>query len=91
MNIFREEQINNAEVKVSGRGNRTVRLVCDGQEGGFATTTYSYSMSDPMKEYSAERIALLMILAKGKTNGQIASLLNNSTSREAAIKALPSL
>jgi hypothetical protein len=53
MNIFREEQINNAEVKVTGRGNRSVRLVCDNQEGGFATTTYSYSMSDPMKEYSA--------------------------------------
>jgi len=91
MDIFTENQINNALVVQSGRGGRSVRVVSNGKESGFATTTYSYSMSHEMKEYSAKRIAILMALAQGKSNSQLESLLSNSHTPQVAINNIKAI
>ena len=64
-------QIDNAQVVQAGYGHKSVRMKHDGKEIGFATTTYSHHQTDEVKEYAAERITLLMMLAKGMTNEQI--------------------
>ncbi|HAU05713.1 MAG TPA: hypothetical protein DCS78_12635 [Pseudoalteromonas shioyasakiensis] len=65
------EQIDNAEVVQAGYERKSVRMKYEGKEIGFATTTYSHHQTDEIKEYAAERITLLMMLAKGMTNKQI--------------------
>ncbi|AZZ95690.1 hypothetical protein [Pseudoalteromonas sp. R3] len=69
--INTKSQIDNAEVVQAGHGHKSVRMLCDGKEIGFATTTYSHHQTDEIKEYAAERITLLLMLAKGMTNEQI--------------------
>lgn len=77
--ITDDKQIDNAKVVHTGYGKRTVRMLYDEQQIGFATTTYSHHMSDEMKEYAAERIMLLMKLAEGYSNAQIAAQLSNKS------------
>lgn len=69
--ISTTNQIDNAQVVVAGYGGKSVRMKHEGKEIGFATTTYSHHQTDEVKEYAAERIALLMMLAEGMTNDQL--------------------
>lgn len=70
------KQIDHAEVVQTGWGGKTVRMKHDGKEIGFATTTYSHHQTDEVKEYSAERISLLMQWAHGVSNDAIRAQLN---------------
>lgn len=69
--INTKSQIDNAEVVQAGLGYKSIRMMHEGKEIGFATTTYSHHQTDEIKVYAAERIALLLMLAKGMTNEQI--------------------
>ncbi|EOE6052916.1 hypothetical protein ACS0KM_001859 [Vibrio cholerae] len=73
------DQIINGKYVQTGFGLKTVRLIpCEGgKESGFATTAYSFGMTEELKEYSAERIALAMRLLSGKTNEDIKALIAN--------------
>ncbi|WP_157812676.1 hypothetical protein [Alteromonas sp. MB-3u-76] len=63
------------EFSLSGYNNAGVRAVFNEKEGGFCTTSYSYSMSQEAKSYSAARIALLLQMASGLTNEQISQMM----------------
>lgn len=69
--INTKSQIDNAEVVQAGLGHKSIRMMYEGKEIGFATTTYSHHQTDEIKQYAAERITLLLMLAKGMTNEQI--------------------
>ncbi|EOG7750613.1 hypothetical protein ACLIOB_001191 [Vibrio cholerae] len=71
------DQIINGKYVQTGLGLKTVRVIPrdSGKEAGFATTTYSFGMTEELKEYSAERIALAMRLLTGKTNEDIKVLI----------------
>jgi len=73
--ITETKYIDHAEFVQNGYGAQTVRMIVNGTESGFATTSYSFGMSAQVKEYSSERIFLLMSLAKGKSNAEIESIL----------------
>lgn len=73
--ITHQAQIDSADITLGGYKTNSVRLVIDKQETGFTTTAYSFSMTDDMKLYSTERIALLMLVARGVSNEQIKSLI----------------
>ena len=62
------------DFSLSGYNNSGVRAVFHEKEGGFCTTSYSYSMTQEAKQYSAARIALLLQLASGLTNEQISQM-----------------
>lgn len=63
------------DFSLSGYNNSGVRAVFHEKEGGFCTTTYSFSMSQEAKSYSAARIALLLLqIASGLTNEQISKM-----------------
>jgi len=62
------------DFSLSGYNNAGVRAVFRGKEGGYCTTSYSYSMSQDAKNYSAARIALLLQMASGLTNEQISQM-----------------
>ena len=73
--VTSSSQIDNAEALQSGYGERSIRVRVNGKEVGFATTTYSGAQSPEMRAYSAERITLLMMLARGLSNDQIKHLI----------------
>ncbi|GEA09177.1 hypothetical protein KUL42_39380 [Alteromonas sp. KUL42] len=62
------------DFSLSGYNSAGVRAVFHGKEGGFCTTSYSFSMSQEAKNYSAARIALLLQMASGLTNEQISQM-----------------
>lgn len=62
------------DFSLSGYNSAGVRAVFHGKEGGFCTTSYSFSMSQDAKSYSAARIALLLQMASGLTNEQISQM-----------------
>ncbi|MFV7771702.1 hypothetical protein [Shewanella marisflavi] len=57
--------------RLTGYADSAVRASFDGVDGGFATTSYSFSMTSEAKTYSAERLKLLLEKAQGLTNEQI--------------------
>ncbi len=57
--------------RLAGYADSAVRASFGGVEGGFATTSYSFSMTNEAKTYSAERLKLLLEKAQGLTNEQI--------------------
>lgn len=75
--ITQPSQIIHGTFVQSGRGLKSVRFTPpeSSSETGFATTTYSYNMSDEMQDYSAERIVLAMKLLSGKSNQEIIGLI----------------
>ena len=58
----------------SGFKGTGVRAKFHGKDGGFCTTSYSYSMSDEAQRYAAARIAILLEMASGLTNEQISQM-----------------
>ena len=65
-----------AKCEQSGWKSNSVRLKEGKKSIGFATTAYSYALSDEVKAYAAERIVLLMTLSKGLTNDDIRTLID---------------
>lgn len=82
--ITKPSQIIHGTFVQSGRGLKSVRLTPpeSKSETGFATTTYSYCMSDEMQDYSAERIVLAMKLLSGKSNEDIIRLIAQQRAEE---------
>ncbi|EGQ9284513.1 hypothetical protein F7U66_01400 [Vibrio parahaemolyticus] len=77
MKITDQSQIIHGSFIQTGRGLKSVRVITpnSNEEGGFATTTYNFAMSNEMQEYSAERIALAMRLLKGVSNQGIIEMI----------------
>ena len=71
--------INATDFTIAGFAGGAVRAKFNGAEGGFCTTSYSYSMSNTSRMYAAQRIALLLDKAVGLSNEQIESMTLNDT------------
>lgn len=60
---------------LSGYNGAAVRATFHGRDGGFCTTSYSYSMSAEAKHYAAVRIAMLLQMASGLSNDQLSKMM----------------
>lgn len=74
--INRTALVDLAKYEQGGWKSNSVRLKEGRKSIGFATTAYSHALSDEVKAYAAERIALLMTLSKGLTNDDIRKLID---------------
>lgn len=66
--IRQPHQIDEGAIEPNGKA---IRIQLGGKSFGLATTTYSYCMTEEMKQYSGERIALLLELAHGLSNDEL--------------------
>ena len=81
--VSNPRQIDRAIPHVGGYGSRTIRMKLeDGQEVGFATTTYGFSISEEVRAYGARRIGLALELLYGLSNDQIQAILRERREEE---------
>lgn len=76
--------IDHGTFTITGMGGKTVRLCLSGEsnyEIGFATTTYSHSLSEEMKGYAASRISLSLMAFTGMSNDAIYNHIERNIKR----------
>lgn len=72
--VSETKQIDNATFEQCGFKGCTVRMTVGKKVVGFATTAYSWSMTDEVRQYAAERIGLLMTISQGFSNEQLSKM-----------------